>query len=143
MAVTYEYVGKTGGGKVETVSVGSFTGTGKTIHTVVLDRTSIVSAALSGFSETVGSTARWGSPAPSIEIRPSSGGVWGATRFGASVMVHSSTVNVPEESQTQNARYLSISAKLPAGTYTIVVNSGSSSRTCTVDTAQIVVTPND
>ena len=145
MAVTYEYVGKAvGGGDVTTVPVGSFGNTDKVVHTVVLDRPSIVSAHLTGFQENAGSTSVWSAPAPSIEVRPPSGGVWGETRFGASLMVYGSAVggNVPPESQTGNARYLSISAPLPAGEYNIVVNAQGSSRTRTVDTATITVTPN-
>ena len=130
------------GGDVTTVPVGSFTGTDKTIHTVVLDRPSIVSAHLTGIQEVAGDTSRWGAPAPSIEVRPPSGGVWGETRFGRSLMVHSSDTGVPPESQTGNARYLSISAPLPPGEYHIVINTQGSSRTYTVDTATITVTPN-
>ena len=142
MAVTYEYGGKGGGGgDVTTVPVGSFGNTDKTIHTVVLDRPSIVSAHLTEFQGLDGFYGRWGPPAPSIEVRPPSGGVWGETRFNASLMVHTSNTNVPPESQLGNARYLSISAPLPAGEYHIVVNSQGSSRTCTVDTATIAVTP--
>lgn len=142
MAVAYEYVGKTGGGggDVTTVPVGSFGNTDKVVHTVVLDRPSIVSAHLTGIIENEGATSRWSPPAPSIEVRPPSGGVWGETRFNASLMAHSSVVP-PPESRTGNARYLSISAALPAGEYRIVVNSQGSSRTCTVDTATITVTP--
>ena len=131
------------GGDVTTVPVGSFTGTDKTIHTVVLDRPSIVSAHLTGIQEVAGSTTRWDAPAPSIEVRPPSGGVWGETRFGRSLMVHSASYGVPPESQMGNARYLSISAPLPAGEYHIVVNSQGSSRNYTVDTATITVTPQE
>ena len=131
------------GGDVTTVPVGSFTGTDKTIHTVVLDRPSIVSAHLTGIQEVAGSTTRWDAPTPSIEVRPPSGGVWGETRFGRSLMVHSASYGVPPESQMGNARYLSISAPLPAGEYHIVVNSQGSSRNYTVDTATITVTPQE
>ena len=124
-----------------TVPVGSFDGTDKTIHTVVLDRPSIVSAHLTGIIENEGNTTRWSAPAPSIEVRPTSGGVWGETRFGGSLMTIDSSVGAPPETQTGNARYLSISAALPAGEYDIVVNSQGSSRTRTVDTATITVTP--
>ena len=143
-----EGTGDPGGGGdpgegVTTVPVGSFTGTDKTIHTVVLDSPSIVSAHLTGINEVAGDTGRWDSPAPSIEVRPPSGGVWGETRFGRSLMVHSSAFSVPAESQMGNARYLSISAPLPAGEYHIVINTQSSSRTYTVDTATITVTPQE
>lgn len=111
------------------------------IHSFTLDKASVVSAALTGIHETAGKTTRWGAPAPSIEVRPPSGGVWGENRFGTSLMVHSSGDGVPPESQTGNARYLSISAVLPAGSYEIVVNSQGSSRTYTVDTATITTTP--
>ena len=124
-----------------TVPVGSFGNTDKVVHTVVLDSPSIVSAHLTGIQESAGETSNWwGAPAPSIEVRPPSGGVWGETRFGGSLMVHSGS-NPPPESQTGNARYLSISATLPAGEYDIVVNSQGPSRTRTVDTATITVTP--
>ncbi|MGP9723651.1 hypothetical protein ACT3SZ_06510 [Corynebacterium sp. AOP40-9SA-29] len=136
-----DVIGRIGGGNVTTVPVGEFTGTDHTIHTVVLDGPSIVSAHLAGFNEMEGNTGRWSAPAPSIEVRPPSGGVWGETRFGASLMTHSSASNVPSESQSGNARYLSISAALPAGEYRIVVNSQGSSRTYTVDTATITITP--
>ena len=143
-----EVTGDPGGGGsdpvegVTTVPVGTFTNTDKTIHTVVLDRPSIVSAHLTEIQGLDGLYGRWGPPAPSIEVRPPSGGVWGETRFGRSLMVHTSNTNVPPESQLNNARYLSISAPLPAGEYHIVVNSQGSSRTSTVDTATITVTPN-
>lgn len=130
-----------GGGDVTTVPVGSFDDTDKVVHTVVLDRPSIVSAHLTGINEVEGRGNRWGPPAPSIEVRPPSGGVWGETRFGASLMSHGSSANVPPESQLANARYLSISAALPAGEYHIVINTQGSSRTYTVDTATITVTP--
>ena len=139
MAITSEIIGKLGGGDIETVPVGQFTGTDHVIHSFTLDKPSVVSAALTGLNED-GKT-RWGPPAPSIEVRPPSGGVWGETRFGASLMVHTSTSNVPPESQTQNARFLSISAVLPPGGYEIVINTQSSSRTHTVETATIVTTP--
>ena len=143
MAVTYEYVGKAvGGGDVTTVPVGSFGNTDKVVHTVVLDSPSIVSVHLTEIQGLDGFYGRWGAPAPSIEVRPPSGGVWGETRFNASLMVHTSNTNVPPESQLGNARYLSISATLPPGEYRIVVNSQGSSRTSTVDTATITVTPN-
>lgn len=143
MAVAYEYVGKTGGGggDVTTVPVGSFDDTDKVVHTVVLDRPSIVSAHLTGIQEEAGNTGRWGTPAPSIEVRPPSGGVWGETRFGTSLMAHPKGTPPPEQ-QTRNSRYLSISAALPAGEYDIVINAQGSSRTFTVDTATITVTPN-
>lgn len=124
-----------------TVPVGSFGGTDKVVHTVVLDRPSIVSTHLTGIQEVAGNTNRWGPPAPSIEVRPPSGGVWGETRFGGSLMALASGINPPPESQTGNARYLSISAELPAGEYDIVINTQGSSRTYTVDTATITVTP--
>ena len=131
-------------GNVTTVPVGTFTGTDKTIHTVVLDRPSIVSAHLTGFIEMEGMTTRWAPPAPSIEVRPPSGGVWGETRFGRSLIVHEDgRGTIPAEMQTQNARYLSIGATLPAGEYHIVINTQSSSRTYTVDTATITVTPQE
>ena len=139
MAITSEIIGKLGGGDVETVPVGEFTGTDHVIHSFTLDKPSIVSAALTGLNED--GTARWGPPAPSIEVRSPGGGVWGETRFGASLMVHSSTSNVPPESQTGNARFLSISAVLPPGGYEIVINTQSRSRTYTVETATIVTTP--
>ena len=141
MAITTEIIGKLGGGDVETVPVGEFTGTDFVIHSFTLDKPSVVSAALTGFHETEGGTNRWGPPAPSIEVRPPSGGVWGETRFGASLMVHSSTSGAPPESQTGNARYLSISAVLPPGDYEVVINAQSESRTLTVETATIVTTP--
>ena len=141
MAITSEIIGKLGGGDVETVPVGEFTGTDLVIHSFTLDKPSVVSAALTGFHETEGGTNRWGPPAPSIEVRPPSGGVWGETRFGASLMVHSSTSGAPPESQTGNARYLSISAVLPPGDYEVVINAQSESRTLTVETATIVTTP--
>lgn len=140
MAITTQLVGKLGGGDIKTVPVGSFTGTDKTIHTVVLDRPSIVSANLTGFKEGAGDTSRWGAPAPSIEVRPPSGGVWGETRFGASLATYP-TSGIPDEFQIRNARFLSISAALPAGEYNIVINTKSSSRNYTVDTATITVTP--
>ncbi|MGP5930352.1 hypothetical protein [Corynebacterium glyciniphilum] len=131
-----------GGGDVTTVPVGSFSGTDKVVHTVVLDRPSIVSAHLTGINEVAGGTIRWNPPAPSIEVRPPSVGVWGETRFGASLMVHEDgRVTIPAEMQTGNGRYLSISAPLPAGEYHIVISTRSSSRTYTVDTATITVTP--
>ena len=141
MAITTEIIGKLGGGDIETIPVGEFTGTDLVIHTFTLDKPSIVSAALTGLHETEGGTNRWGPPAPSIEVRPPSGGVWGETRFGASLMVHSSTSGAPPESQTGNARYLSISAVLPPGDYEVVINAQGESRTLTVETATIVTTP--
>ena len=141
MAITSEIIGKLGGGDIETIPVGEFTGTDLVIHSFTLDKPSVVSAALTGFHETEGGTNRWGPPAPSIEVRPPSGGVWGETRFGASLMVHSSTSGAPPESQTGNARYLSISAVLPPGDYEVVINAQSESRTLTVETATIVTTP--
>ena len=141
MAITSEIIGKLGGGDVETVEVGEFGGTDLVIHSFTLDKPSVVSAALTGFHETEGGTNRWGPPAPSIEVRPPSGGVWGETRFGASLMVHSSTSGAPPESQTGNARYLSISAVLPPGDYEVVINAQGESRTLTVETATIVTTP--
>ena len=140
MAITTQLIGKLGGGDVKTVPVGSCTGTDKTIHTVVLNRPSIVSANLTGFKERAGSTARWSAPAPTIEVRPPSGGVWGETRFGTSLGVHPAG-GVPDEFQTGNARFLSISAALPAGEYNIVINTRVSDRNYTVDTATITVTP--
>ena len=141
MAITSEIIGKLGGGDVETVPVGEFTGTDLVIYSFTLDKPSIVSAALKGFPEEVGETTRWSPPAPSIEVRPPSGGVWGETRFGASLMALSSTSNVPPESQTGNARFLSISAVLPPGDYEIAINTQGRSRTYTVETATIVTTP--
>ena len=141
MAITSEIIGKLGGGDVETVPVGQFSGTDHVIHSFTLDKPSIVSAALTGIQEQEGNTQRWGAPAPSIEVRPPSGGTWGVTRFNTSLMYHSSTVNVPPGSQSGNARFLSISAVLPPGNYKIVINTQSSSRTYTVETATIVTTP--
>ena len=141
MAITSEIIGKLGGGDVKEVSVGQFSGTDLVIHSFTLDKPSVVSAALTGIHRLGSPTARWSPPAPSIEVRPPGGGVWGETRFGASLMVHDSTTNVPPGSQTGNARYLSISAVLPPGGYEIVINSQRSSRTYTVDTATIVTTP--
>ena len=141
MAITSEIIGKLGGGDVKEVSVGQFSGTDLVIHSFTLDKPSVVSAALTGLHETEGGTIKWTAPAPTIEVRPPGGGVWGETRFGASLMVHDSGINVPPESQTGNARYLSISAVLPPGGYEIVTNSQRSSRTYTVDTATIVTTP--
>ena len=139
MAITSEIIGKLGGGDIETVPVGQFTGTDLVIYSFTLEKPSVVSAALTGLNED--GTLRWGPPAPSIEVRPPSGGVWGETRFGASLMVHSSTSGLPSESQTKNARFLSISAALPPGGYEIVINTQSRSRTYTVETATIVTTP--
>ena len=141
MAITSEIIGKLGGGDVETIPVGQFAGTDHVIHSFTLDKPSVVSAALTGIEEQTGHAGRWGPPAPSIEVRPPSGGVWGETRFGASLMVHSSSSDVPPESQSGNARYLSISAVLPPGDYEMAINTQSSSRTVTVDTATIVTTP--
>ena len=141
MAITSKIIGKLGGGDIETVPVGQFTGADHVIHSFTLDKPSVVSAALTGTEEQIGITGRWGPPAPSIEVRPPGGGVWGETQFGASLMVHSSTSGAPPESQSQNARYLSISAVLPPGNYEIAINTQSASRTLTVDTATIVTTP--
>lgn len=141
MAITSEIIGKLGGGDIETVPVGQFSDTDYVIHSFTLDKQSVVSAALTGVTEQAGSDSRWGPPAPSIEVRPPGGGVWGETQFGASLMVHSSTSRVPPESQAGNARYLSISAVLPPGDYEIVINTQGRSRTGTVDTATIVTTP--
>ena len=141
MAITSEIIGKLGGGDVETVPVGEFTDTDLVIHSFTLNKPSMVSAALTGFHEMEGSSLRWGAPAPSIEVRPPSGGVWGETQFGTSLMAHSSATGVPPESQSGNARYLSISAVLPPGDYEMAINTQSSSRTFTVETATIVTTP--
>ena len=141
MAITSEIIGKLGGGDIKEVSVGQFSGTDLVIHSFTLDKPSVVSAALTGLRETEGGTTTWTAPAPTIEVRPPGGGVWGETRFGASLMVYDSGFNVPPGSQTGNARYLSISAVLPPGDYEIVINSQRSSRTYTVDTAAIVTTP--
>ena len=141
MAITSEIIGKLGGGDVETIPVGKFTGTDHVIHSFTLDKTSVVSAALTGIQELEGGTNRWGPPAPSIEVRPPGGGVWGETQFGASLMVHSESSNMPPESRTGNARYLSVSAVLPPGDYEIAINTQSHSRTFTVETATIVTTP--
>ena len=141
MAITSEIIGKLGGGDIETIPVGKFTGTDHVIHSFTLDKTSVVSAALTGIQEQEGGTNRWGPPAPSIEVRPPGGGVWGETQFGASLMVHSETSGSPPESQVGNARYLSISAVLPPGGYEIVINTQRESRTLTVETATIATTP--
>ena len=141
MAITSEIIGKLGGGDVETVPVGQFTGADHIIHSFTLDKPSVVSAALTGLHEMEGRTIRWGAPAPSIEVRPPVGGVWGETRFGASLMVSDPNSKVPPESETGNARYLSISAVLPPGGYEIAINTQSHSRTFTVETATIVTTP--
>ena len=141
MAITSEIIGKLGSGDVETIPVGKFSGTDLVIHSFTLDKTSVISAALTGIHGLGSPTARWQPPAPSIEVRPPSGGVWGETQFGASLMVHTENSNVPPESQTGNARYLSISAVLPPGGYEIAINAQGSSRTYTVDTATIVTTP--
>ena len=141
MAITSEIIGKLGGGDVETFPVGQFTNTDLVIYSFTLDKPSVVSAALTGINDYGSPTASWGAPAPSIEVRPPSGGVWGETQFMTSLMVHSSTSNVPPESQSGNARYLSISAVLPPGDYEVVVNTQKSTRTYTVDTATIVTTP--
>ena len=141
MAITSEIIGKLGGGDIETVPVGQFSGTDHVIHSFTLDKPSVVSTALTGIQESEGGTNRWGPPAPSIEVRPPGGGVWGETRFGASLMVHSESSNVPPESRTGNARYLSVSAVLPPGDYEIAINTQRESRTYTVDTATIVTTP--
>ena len=141
MAITSEIIGKLGGGDVEVIPVGQFTGTDLVIYSLTLDKTSVVSAALTGIEEVSDILGRWGPPAPSIEVRPPGGGVWGETQFGASLMVHSSTSGAPSESQPKNARYLSISAVLPPGDYEIVINAQGGTRTLTVDTATIVTTP--
>ena len=141
MAITSEVIGKLGGGDIETIPVGQFTGTDLVIYSFTLDKPSVVSAALTGIQEQGGSNQRWGPPAPSIEVRPPGGGVWGETRFGASLMVHTDRDNIPPESQSSNARYLSISAVLPPGDYEVAINTQSSSRTFTVETATIVTTP--
>ena len=142
MAITSEIIGKLGGGDVETIPVGQFSGTDLVIYSFTLDKPSVVSAALTGFHETEGNVNRWGPPAPSIEIRPSAGGgVWGETQFGTSLMARTGSGVTTPESQTGNARYLSISAPLPPGIYEIAVNANGSSRTYTVDTATIVTTP--
>ena len=141
MAITSEIIGKLGGGDVETVPVGQFTGADLVIYSFTLDKQSVVSAALTGFHETEANTTRWGAPAPSIEVRPPSGGVWGETRFGASLMTYPSAPGGFPEAETRNARYLSISAVLPPGDYEIVINTQGETRTYTVDTATIVTTP--
>ena len=141
MAITSEIIGKLGGGDVETVPVGQFTGTDLVIHSFTLDKPSVVSAALTGLHETEGRTTLWGAPAPTIEVRPPVGGVWGETRFSASLMIYTETTNVPPGALTGNARYLSISAVLPPGDYEAVINAQSESRTLTVETATIVTTP--
>ena len=141
MAITSEIIGKLGSGDVETIPVGKFTGTDLVIYSFTLDKLSVVSAALTGFHEMEGSSLRWGAPAPSIEVRPPSGGVWGETQFGTSLMAHPSSSGVPPESQSGNARYLSISAVLPPGDYEMAINTQGSSRAYTVDTATIVTTP--
>lgn len=140
MAITSEIIGKLGGGDVETVPVGQFSGTDLVIYSFTLDKMSVVSAALTGINDLPTPTGAWSAPAPSIEVRPPSGGVWGETRFNASLMVHSSTSNVPPESQAGNSRYLSISAVLPPGDYEIAINTQRGSRTHIVDTATIVTT---
>lgn len=139
LAITSEVIGKLGGGDVKEVPVGQFSDSDHVIHSFTLDKPSVVSATLTGLNED--GRGRWAPPAPSIEVRPPSGGLWGETRFGASLMVHSSTSSVPPESHTENARYLSISTVLPPGDYEIVINTQGSSRTYTVDTATIVTTP--
>ena len=140
MAITSEIIGKLGGGDVETIPVGQFADTNHVIHSFTLDKPSVVSAALTGFNETVGDGRRWSPPAPSIEVRPPSGGVWGVTRFNMSLMASTDTP-IPPDSQLGNARYLSISAVLPPGDYEIAINSRGGSRTYTVDTATVVTTP--
>ena len=137
MAITSEIIGKLGGGDVETVPVGQFTGTDLVIYSFTLDKPSVVSAALTGLHETEGGTNRWTAPAPTIEVRPPSGGVWGVTQFGASLLSESTA----DGGKTNDSRFLSISAVLPPGGYEIVINSQRSSRTYTVDTATIVTTP--
>lgn len=142
MAITSELIGKLGGGgDVETVNVGSIPYNDLVIYSFTLDKRSVVSAALSGFKETAGQTGRWDVTAPSIEIRPTGGGVWGENRFGTSLLAHDSASGLPSNAQRGNARYLSISAALPPGNYEIVVNAEKSSRTLTVDTATIATVP--
>lgn len=140
MAITSEIIGKLGGGDIETVPVGEFTDTDLVIYSFTLDNPSIVSAALTGFQEEEGETSRWGAPTPSIEIRTPNGGEWGVTRFGTALESGSGS-SVPIEQQSKNARFLSISAVLPAGDYEIVVNSRNRSRTIPVENATIVTTP--
>ena len=140
MAITSEIIGKLGGGEVEIIPVGQFTDTDLVIHSFTLDKPSVVSAALAGFVESVGTDKRWAAPTPSIEIRTPNGGEWGVTRFGTALESGSGSP-VPIEQQSQNARFLSISAVLPTGDYEIVVNSRNSSRTIPVENATIVTTP--
>src|SRR5699024_12559582 len=97
-------------------------------------------AGLIGSLEQHGNTHRGGPPARSSEARPPGDGLWGEAQFRTSLMVHFEPSGAPPESQTRNARYLSNSAVLPPGGYEIVINSNSSSRTLTVDTATIVTT---
>ena len=141
MAITSEIIGKLGGGEVETVPVGQFTGADLVIYSFTLDKQSVVSAALTGLHEMEGRSTNWGAPAPTIEVRPPDGGAWGETRFGASLMTYPSAPGGFPEAETGNARYLSISAVLPPGGYEIAINARGSSRTYTVDTATIVTTP--
>ena len=137
MAITSEIIGKLGGGDVKEVSVGQFSGTDHVIYSFTLDKSSVVSAALTGLHETEGRTAKWTAPAPTIEVRPPSGGVWGVTQFGASLLSESTA----DGGKANDSRFLSISAVLPPGGYEIAINSQRSSRTYTVDTATIVTTP--
>ena len=141
MAITSELIGKLGGGDIETVPVGQFSGTDHVIHSFTLDKPSVVSVALTGLNELEGKTIRWGTPAPSIEVRPPVGGVWGETQFNASLMTYPSSPDYPPGALAGNARYLSISAVLPPGDYEIVINTQGETRTYTVDTATIVTTP--
>ena len=141
MAITSEIIGKLGGGDIETIPVGEFTGTDLVIYSFTLDKPSVVSAALTGLHELEGRTTSWGAPAPTIEVRPPVGGAWGETRFGASLMTYPSAPGGFPEAETGNARYLSISAVLPPGDYEIVINTQGRSRTYTADTATIVTTP--
>ena len=137
MAITSEIIGKLGGGDIETVPVGQFSDTDHVIHSFTLDKPSVVSAALTGLHETEGGTIKWSAPAPTIEVRPPNGGVWGVTQFGASLLSESTA----DGGKTNDSRFLSIGAVLPPGGYEIVINSQRSSRTYTVDTATIVTTP--
>ena len=137
MAITSEIIGKLGGADVETVPVGKFTGTDLVIYSFTLDKQSVVSAALTGLHETEGGTIKWTAPAPTIEVRPTSGGVWGENQFGASLLSESTA----DGGKTNDSRFLSMSAVLPPGNYEIAINSRRKTRTYTVDTATIVTTP--
>ena len=137
MAITSEIIGKLGGGDIETVPVGQFTSTDLVIYSFTLDKSSVVSAALTGLHETEGGTSKWAAPAPTIEVRPPNGGVWGENQFGASLLSESTA----DGGKTNDSRFLSISAVLPPGGYEIAINSQRNSRTYTVDTATIVTTP--